>query len=81
MLYIYNQKNIPPFLMINQINNILFRLMIIQDQTPENVQSAKKGKTWTNYKHCKQHLTTILTTASMVSKLQKFLSFLPKNNN
>lgn len=81
ILYISNQKNIPSFLIINQINNILFRLMIIHDQTPENGQSPKKWKTWTNYKHCKQHLTTILTTASMVSKLQKFLSFLPKSNN
>lgn len=29
ILYIYNQKNIPSFLVINQMNNILFRLMII----------------------------------------------------
>lgn len=78
---IYNQKNIPSFLVINQMNNILFRLMIIHGQTPENVQSPKKRRTWTNYKHCKQYLTTILATASMVSKLQKFLGFLPKNNN
>lgn len=63
------------------MNNILFRLMIIHGQTPENVQSPKKRRTWTNYKHCKQYLTTILATASMVSKLQKFLGFLPKNNN